>query len=140
MQTQILWDQKKCINCHHCIETCPQNAIGVSGTFIKINHNQCNGCKKCVNECINNALDAQGEQKSVEEILKIVLQDQVFYEESGGGLTLSGGELLLQPDFSRELLLAAKEEGFIRVVKQLVLRHKKHLIGSWNKLITFFLI
>ena len=111
VQTQILWDQKKCINCHHCIETCPENAIDISGTFIKINHNQCCGCKKCVNECINNALNAQGEQKSVEEILKIVLQDRVFYEEGGGGLTLSGGELLLQPDFSRELLLAAKEEG-----------------------------
>ena len=47
----------------------------------------------------------------MEEVLKIVLQDQAFYEESGGGLTLSGGELLLQPEFSRELLLAAKEEG-----------------------------
>lgn len=82
IQTQVLWDQKKCINCHHCIETCPKNA-----------------------------LSAQGEQKSVEEVLKIVLQDQAFYEESGGGLTLSGGELLLQPEFSRELLLAAKEEG-----------------------------
>ena len=54
IQTQILWDQKKCINCHHCIETSPKNA-----------------------------LSAQGEQKSVEEVLKIVLQDQAFYEESG---------------------------------------------------------
>ena len=53
VQTQILWDQKKCINCHHCIETCPQNAIGVSGTFININHNQCNGCKKCHIFCIH---------------------------------------------------------------------------------------
>lgn len=111
VQTQILWDQKKCINCHHCIETCPKNAIKISEKSIKINHSQCSGCKKCVCECPKNALSAQGEQKSVEEVLKIVLQDQVFYEESGGGLTLSGGELLLQPDFSRELLLAAKEEG-----------------------------
>lgn len=66
---------------------------------VKINHSQCIGCKKCVYECPRNALSAQGEQKSVEEVLKIVLQDQAFYEESGGGLTLSGGELLLQPEF-----------------------------------------
>ena len=56
---------------------------------VKINHSQCIGCKKCVYECPRNALSAQGEQKSVEEVLKIVLQDQAFYEESGGGLTLS---------------------------------------------------
>ena len=111
IQTQILWDQKKCINCHHCIETCPKNAMKTIDKSIKINHSLCSGCKKCVYECPKNALSAQGEQKSVEEVLKIVLQDQAFYEESGGGLTLSGGELLLQPEFSRELLLAAKEEG-----------------------------
>ena len=111
IQTQVLWDQKKCINCHHCIETCPKNAMKIIDKSVKINHSQCIGCKKCVYECPRNALSAQGEQKSVEEVLKIVLQDQAFYEESGGGLTLSGGELLLQPEFSRELLLAAKEEG-----------------------------
>ena len=111
IQTQVLWNQKKCINCHHCIETCPKNAMKIIDKSVKINHSQCIGCKKCVYECPRNALSAQGEQKSVEEVLKIVLQDQAFYEESGGGLTLSGGELLLQPEFSRELLLAAKEEG-----------------------------
>ena len=85
IQTQILWDQNKCINCHHCIETCPKNAIKIIDKSVKINHSQCSGCKKCVYECPRNALSAQGEQKSVEEVLKIVLQDQAFYEESGGG-------------------------------------------------------
>ena len=108
IQTQILWDQKKCINCQHCIEACPKNAIKIIDKSIKINHSQCSGCKKCVYECPRNALSAQGEQKSVEEVLKIVLQDQAFYEESGGGLTLSGGELLLQPEFSRELLIFSR--------------------------------
>ncbi len=53
----------------------------------------------------------KGEEKSIEDILKVVMQDEVFYEESGGGITLSGGEILAQPDFAAELLLAAKEKG-----------------------------
>ena len=57
------------------------------------------------------ALKMEGERKSVKDVLRIVLQDTPFYEESGGGITLSGGEFLMQPDFSRELLLASKEEG-----------------------------
>ena len=55
--------------------------------------------------------NAEGEEKTVQGVLDVVLQDKVFYEESGGGITLSGGEMLYQPDFALQLLLAAKEEG-----------------------------
>ena len=110
-QVQILWGQKNCINCHHCIKTCPQKAINLTENHIQINSTLCDGCKKCVRECPGKALESEGERKTVEEIIQVVLQDQAFYEESGGGLTISGGELLLQPVFAYELLLAAKEEG-----------------------------
>ena len=108
---QVLWNLADCLNCHHCIEICPQKAISLQNGHIHVNHKQCNGCKKCVKECPGNALELEGELKSVEEVLRVVLQDRDFYEESGGGLTVSGGEILAQPDFAYELLLAAKEEN-----------------------------
>ena len=110
-KVQILWNQKSCVNCHHCMEICPQKAVILKKNHIQIDHTLCNGCKECVLECPGKALESEGELKTVEEIIQVVLQDQVFYEESGGGLTISGGELLFQPDFACELLLAAKEEG-----------------------------
>jgi pyruvate formate lyase activating enzyme len=109
---QVMWDQKKCLQCHHCIETCPTHAISLKeGKIIHIDSSLCNGCRKCVEECPGHALSMEGEIKTVQEVIDIVKQDIPFYEESGGGMTLSGGEMLAQPEFSINLLLAAKEEG-----------------------------
>lgn len=108
---QILWDFKKCIGCHHCLDVCDKKAINLEQDNIRIDHSICDGCKKCVNECPNHALTFEGETKTVQEVIDVVKQDEVFYEESGGGITLSGGELLAQPDFAYELLLASKEES-----------------------------
>lgn len=110
-KVQILWDYKKCIGCHHCLDVCPNKAIQMEGSDVRICHPICDGCKKCVEECPGHALTYEGETKTVQEVLDVVKQDEVFYEESGGGITLSGGEMLAQPVFAKELLLAAKEDG-----------------------------
>lgn len=108
---QILWDTKKCIGCEHCVAVCPANAIQSSENEIKINHSLCLGCKECVLECPKHALKTEGEIKTVKEVLDVVLQDVPFYEESQGGVTLSGGEIFSQPDFATELLIASKENS-----------------------------
>ncbi len=108
---QIFHDEKKCTHCHHCQSVCSQQAITFDFNQIKINPSNCIQCKKCIKECPNSALELQGEKKNIEEILKLVLQDEVFYEESGGGITLSGGEILMQADFASELLKEAKKKG-----------------------------
>ena len=62
---------------------------------IHIDHHKCSSCLKCAAECPAHALQKEGETKTVQEVLDVVMQDEVFYEESGGGITLSGGEMLM---------------------------------------------
>lgn len=108
---QILWDKKKCLHCHHCLEICLQKSISLKNDNIFIDTNKCTLCKQCINTCPQKALTSEGEIKTVQQVLDIVLQDEVFYEESDGGITLSGGEFLMQTQFAEELLIAAKEKN-----------------------------
>ena len=97
VRTEILWDEKKCMHCHHCTEVCPHKAITLNGGRITVDSSKCDGCGTCFRECPGKALTNEGELKTVSEVMEIVMQDLPFYEESGGGMTLSGGEMLAQP-------------------------------------------
>lgn len=108
-KVQILYDYTKCIHCHKCIATCPHHAISINNQNISINFDQCIGCLSCVNVCFNHALSHEGEYKEVQEIVDICLQDIDFYEESNGGVTISGGEGMSQPTFLKELVKALKQ-------------------------------
>ncbi|MEM1839458.1 MAG: glycyl-radical enzyme activating protein [Candidatus Bathyarchaeia archaeon] len=100
-----------CTKCGRCIETCPKNAISISDNEWHINRSLCNVCGKCVDICVRGALGILGREMSVEEVFKEVIKDLDFYEASGGGVTLSGGEPLFQPDFAADLLKRCKDEG-----------------------------
>jgi pyruvate formate lyase activating enzyme len=104
----VLWDKAKCVHCLRCVEACPVHAISED---LIIHREICTACGTCVRECPQNALSLDGRHYSLEETLRICLQDRPFYEESGGGVTLSGGEPLAQSRFARELLLALKREN-----------------------------
>ena len=108
-KVQILYDQNNCHHCHQCIDQCPQHAISTIGNQIVIDHNKCSGCMHCVNTCYNKALSYEGEYKKIDEIVRICLQDQPFYEESGGGITISGGEGMAQPQFLENLIVELKK-------------------------------
>lgn len=111
IQPQLLWERAKCLGCGRCKGACPEGAIEIIDARVRIHAQACTLCGDCVRECLGKALKMEGERRCVQEVMDVVMQDLPFYEESGGGLTLSGGELLMQPDFARNLLLAAKEEG-----------------------------
>ncbi|MBS7641438.1 MAG: glycyl-radical enzyme activating protein [Candidatus Bathyarchaeia archaeon] len=100
-----------CTKCGRCIETCPKNAISISDNEWHINRSLCNVCGKCVDICVRGALGILGREMSVDEVFKEVIKDLDFYEASGGGVTLSGGEPLFQPDFAADLLKRCKDEG-----------------------------
>ena len=114
---QVMWDDKKCRHCQTCVKSCPTLAIKYVDGSIVIDHRRCSGsgvCSArgiCVEKCPAHALKTEGERRTVDEIMRVVLQDQPFYEESGGGVTLSGGEATMQPEFAIALLKALKAKG-----------------------------
>ena len=114
----LLWSQENCLRCGHCASVCPREAIriGPDGA-VSAESLQCTGCGLCVRECPGRALSLAGEEKSLEEIVRICLQDQLFYEESGGGVTLSGGEALASPALALPLLQKLKAKGISTAVE-----------------------
>lgn len=101
----------RCIGCGECLKACRRAAHQVVEGKHQINRDLCILCGACVQGCPPQALTLTGRTASVADILADVLRDRPFYENSGGGLTVSGGEPLAQPAFTRELLRAAVEAG-----------------------------
>lgn len=108
---QILHDQSKCSYCLSCVAACPNGAITYEDNKIIINEDKCVGCLTCVNSCPNRALSYEGDYQTVDEIVDICMQDIDFYEESGGGVTISGGEGMSQPEFLKKLISELKKNS-----------------------------
>ncbi len=103
---------ERCIACGACLPACPEKALSAGeGGKAVLDRARCTRCGRCVSHCDSRALEMVGRDASEEEILAVVLRDRSYYEASGGGLTLSGGEPLLQSEFAEALLHAAQVEG-----------------------------
>src|SRR5512137_1709849 len=113
---ELAYNPSRCIGkdqCGYCLKECPESAIFNvdSDTKVRINWDLCTNCGKCVPVCPSKALYLFGQEMTVDQVLDEVEQDGNFYRESGGGITLSGGECQLQPDFAAALLAGAHERG-----------------------------
>ncbi len=105
----IAYHIDKCKQCKTCIDNCPKNAIYFdNNSNIKIKRELCNICRICVDNCVNNAFEIMGKEMYLEEVIKEIEKDASFYRRSGGGITLSGGEPCIQPNFSRNILKYCK--------------------------------
>ena len=110
---QIMFKPTTCVSCGSCVPVCPQkiHSISSSGEHIIDRSIDCIGCGQCVEACIQEALKVAGEQVPISELLEYVEQDRAFYDQSGGGVTLGGGEVTSQPEAAINLLQACKQEG-----------------------------
>ena len=113
---QLAFYEAKCIGCGACVAVCPTGAQEIQEGRHLFHREKCTACGACAAECLGNALALYGKEYTVEELLPLLLEDKDFYENSGGGVTLSGGECLLWADFCAALLKALKENGISTAV------------------------
>lgn len=108
---EIMYFEDKCTNCGLCVQRCPHEAIRMAGGRIKIDRSACSGCGECARACPPGALKTIGKYVSAGEVVEAVKRDDPFYRRSGGGITLSGGEPSLQPEFASEILRRCRALG-----------------------------
>jgi len=109
-ESDIEFIPKKCIGCGRC-GVCPNDCHKFNDGLHYYDRSNCIKCGTCISHCVTEALQIAGKDYTVDEVMKEVESDAMFYEESGGGMTLSGGEPLFQSEFATELLRTAKERG-----------------------------
>lgn len=110
-EPELVWYDTRCIAARDCLNICPENALALTRDGMIIDRGSCTICGDCTDACPSAALEVIGQEWSVEALLVELLKDRVFYETSGGGVTFSGGEPLMQVDFLAAILPECKEEG-----------------------------
>jgi len=107
---EISFERDECVGCDTCLSVCPERALSRNLPFV-IDRTRCTLCGLCVENCPSGALAMVGKSMSVDDIAAVVVRDKPFYKNSGGGVTLSGGEPTLYMDFLSALLQRLKTEG-----------------------------
>ncbi len=107
----VMFKEVNCVGCGNCNVVCPTGASGFEYPG-KIDHTKCIACGKCVDVCYHKALELSGRWMTVEDLMKELYKDRVVYRRSGGGITVSGGEALVQHTFLLELLKTCKSVGW----------------------------
>ncbi|MCP4751110.1 MAG: glycyl-radical enzyme activating protein [Proteobacteria bacterium] len=108
---QLQWVGSRCIGCKTCLDTCPNQALSFTQQGVSIDRTRCRSCGECAEECPSTALEIMGRTWSVDDLVVELVKDKAFFDTSGGGVTISGGEPTLQARFVEALLKGLKERG-----------------------------
>lgn len=132
----IWYNRNICISCGECITACRQNALGFNSAenrFISIDRGLCTLNGDCVRACPSGAIEFTGRIYSVSAIMEEVRRDTIFYIRSGGGVTITGGEPLFQPEFCLEILKACKAEKIDTAIETSLLCEREVLVSMLNR-------
>jgi pyruvate formate lyase activating enzyme len=108
---EILFNAESCVGCGRCAEVCPTGCHSIQDGGHRFDREKCTVCAMCVDVCPVAALEKNGRNASVDELMDLIVRDRSYYDRSGGGLTVSGGEPMMQCEFVAALLAEAKREG-----------------------------
>jgi len=108
---ELQWIKTDCIECGICIDLCPSKALSFKDNDVIIDREKCKICNICSKECPTGALELIGSKWNVENLVEELLKDRAYFEKSAGGVTISGGEPAMQPDFVVEVLKKLKKQG-----------------------------
>jgi len=114
---ELLYSRASCLKCGRCVHACPDGALALAVDSVMIDRDRCTVCDICSRVCPSVSLRLVGRQATAAEVLAEVARDAVFYQHSGGGMSLSGGEPLLQPEFAIALLDSARTLGIHTAVE-----------------------
>jgi pyruvate formate lyase activating enzyme len=108
---QLVWYDVRCIGARRCLAACPAEALELTAAGMRIDRDRCSPCDLCVEACPSGALEIIGRRWTAADLLAQVAKDMAFYETSGGGVTVSGGEPAMQPDFLEAFFALCREAG-----------------------------
>lgn len=111
LRPEISYNIGKCSGCNRCVHVCPLASLRTAGNKLVVDYQGCSACGECIDECTDLALKVYGYSISADAVLQEVLKDKDYYVNSGGGMTLTGGEAMVQFDFALALMKMAKEHG-----------------------------
>ena len=126
MKPEVEWIADKCINCHYCAKACPTDALYIKHDSLFFDKSKCNTCFDCISECFSEALTVVGYTTTPAEIYEKIEQDLPFIKESKGGITISGGEPMLQYEFVKETLKLFNQKGIHTAIET-------NLSFSWSR-------
>lgn len=109
-ENELFYNKSTCQQCGTCVNACPKGALSLTENGIIIDRDKCDLCGICVSVCPTKSLSFVGKKMDVEQVYKEVMKDRLFYEQSGGGVTASGGEVLMNTSFVTELFKRLKDE------------------------------
>ncbi len=109
---EILVRDTRCNGCGRCLEVCSAGALSLASTGLWLDRDKCDLCLKCIGACWEDAIEVAGRYMTLDEVVEECRRDEPFYRNSGGGVTLSGGEPLLQAEFALALLGRCKGLGY----------------------------
>ena len=111
LEPQLLHMETLCTRCGQCADSCPEKALSINGDDVHIDRGLCTLCGQCLEACLTNARHMSGTKMTLDEVYTIVERSRGFWARMPGGLTISGGEMLCQFDFSKALLKRCHESG-----------------------------